>query len=186
MDTFNFLSVLFSVIMGLAVTEVLQGLRRLILARQRVILYAPALIWAVLMILVVAQAWWGMFGMRSFPSWDMAMYIAVVVQITFIYLAAGTVTPDVPEHGPVDMRAAYYANSRWFFGLLAAVIAMTFVKDKVTTGHLSLNWNTGFLGVYFAFSAAAAITKNRWYHTILAPVAALVIILYAAYLSFRI
>lgn len=185
MDTFNFLSVLFSVIMGLAVTEVLQGLRRLILARKRVAFYGPALIWALLMILVVAQAWWGMFGMRVFPSWDMGMYVAVVVQITLIYLAAGTVTPEIPEHGPVDMRAAYYANNGWFFGLVAAVIAMTFIKDRVTTGHLTVSWNTGFLAFYFAFSAIAALTKNHWYHAILAPLAVLVIVIYAAFLSFR-
>jgi len=185
MDTFSFLSVLFSVIMGLALTEILQGFRALILARRRVTVFGPALIWAVLMIVIVAQAWWGMFGMRSFAAWNMAMYIAVLLQITLMYLAASVVLPDVPEHEPFDMRAAYFANSRWFFGLLAATVASTFLKDAVTTGHIILAWNAGFLVLYIVLSAIAAKTKRLWYHWFLAPFSVAVIAIYAAVLSFR-
>jgi len=185
MDTFSFLSVLFSVIIGLALTEILQGFRALILARQRVTVFWPALIWAALMVVIVAQAWWGMFGMRGFQHWTMTMYIAVLLQITLMYLAASVVLPDVPEREPCDMRTAYFANSRWFFGLMAATVASTFVKDFVTVGHIALNGNTAFLLLYIVLSAIAAITKRAWYHWFLAPFSVAVIAIYAAVLSFQ-
>lgn len=185
MDTFNFLSVLFSVIMGLALTEILQGFRRLILARQRVIIFWPAMIWAVLMIIIVAQAWWGMFGMRSFRQWTMAMYTAVVVQITQMYLAAGVVVPEMPREGLLDMRVAYFRNSRWFFGLLALTVASTFVKDYVSVGRITLSWNAYFLELYFAILAVAAVIKRPWFHWALAPMSAAVIVAYAFLLSYR-
>ena len=98
---------LFSVVIGLALTEVLQDFRDLVHARKRVRFYWPAMAWGPLMILIVAQAWWGMFAMRDLPRWNFAMYGAVVLQIPLMYLAAGVVLSDVPDDGPFDMRAAY-------------------------------------------------------------------------------
>lgn len=185
MDTFNYLSVLFSVIMGLAVTQILQGLRSLMLARSRVKLYLPALIWAALMVLVVAQAWWGMFGMRDFRVWTFAMYAAVLLQITLMYLVAGLAIPDVPAEGPVDMREMYFAHRGWFFSLFALTIAATFLKDFVTLGRVSSEWNAYFLEFNFVLAAVAAITKARWFHWFLAPFSVATIAVYTALLSFR-
>ena len=113
MDTFSFLSVVFSVIIGLAMTEIMQGLRKLILARKRVIIFWPSLIWAGLMIFVIAQNWWGMFQMRDFRQWNMAMYAAVVFQTTLMYFAPGMLNPEYPENARVDSRLAYYKTNGW-------------------------------------------------------------------------
>ena len=52
MDEFSFLSVLISVILGLAVTEILQGFRGLLLSRTRIQIYWPVIGWAFLVLLV--------------------------------------------------------------------------------------------------------------------------------------
>ena len=44
MESFDYLSVLLSVIIGLAITQVLLGFRRLILTRMKVKLYLPTVI----------------------------------------------------------------------------------------------------------------------------------------------
>lgn len=185
MDTFSFLSVVFSVIIGLAMTEIMQGLRKLILARKRVIIFWPSLIWAGLMIFVIAQNWWGMFQMRDFRQWNMAMYAAVVFQTTLMYLSAGMVIPEVPEHGPVDLRVAYFEHNGWFFGLLASTIAATFFKDFILNGHIAWSGNTTFLTSYFSLSLIGALTKKPWFHWFLAPFSVAAITTYTALLSFR-
>jgi hypothetical protein len=185
MDVFDYLSVLFSVIIGLALTQVLKGFRALMLARSRVVVYVPALIWAALLILVVAQAWWGMFGMRDLGEWTFAIYAIVVFQITVLYLVAGLAIPDVPAEGTFDMREAYFANRQWFFGLLALTVASTFAKDYLATGSVGLNWNAYFLEFNFVLFVAAAVIKWRWFHWFLAPFCAVTIVIYTALLSFR-
>lgn len=185
MSAFDYLSVLFSVIMGLALTQILKGLRALMLARSRVRLYSPALIWAALVILIVAGAWWGMFAMRNFAEWTFAMYAVVVFQITLIYLVAGLAIPDIPAEGVVDMREMYFAHKGWFFGLFALAVVATYLKDFITTGHLSSASNAGFLGFFFALAVIAAIVKWRWYHWFLAPFSVATIVAYSALLSFR-
>ena len=185
MSVFDYLSVLFSVIMGLALTQILQGYRALMLARSRVKVYWPALIWSALVVLMVAGAWWGMFAMRTFSTWTFAMYAAVVVQITFIYLVAGLAIPDIPVEGPVDMRAMYFAHKGWFFGLIAVTVVATYLKDYITTGHLSSMANAGFLGFFCALAVIAAVIKWRWFHWLLALFSAAAIVSYTALLCVR-
>ncbi|GAA0530765.1 magnesium-transporting ATPase (P-type) [Rhizomicrobium palustre] len=185
MDTFNFLSVLFSVIVGLALTDVLQGFRKLIHARQRVIIFWPMLIWGAVMILILVQTWWGMFAMRNFAHWTFAMYGAVIGQITLMYLAAGVTMPEVPEEGPAHMEAAYFANKDWFFGLLAATVLATFLKDFILVGHVIGGANFVFLFTYLVFAVIAVAVKSRWYHLALAPVAAAGVLANAALMSYR-
>jgi hypothetical protein len=184
MDSFNFLSVLFSVVVGLALTDVLQGFRKLIQARARLTVYWPALAWGMVMILILAQAWWGMFAMRAIAHWTFAMYGTVVAQITLMYLAAGVTMPEVPEH-PLDMRAAYFANKGWFFGLLSATVVATFIKDLVLTGHMNSPGNVAFLLIYLSFSLVGAVTKANWYHLALAPLGGLGVLASAVLMSFR-
>ena len=57
-DSFSYLSVLLSIIIGLAVTQILQGLRVLMLSRASARLYAPSLIWSALLLLIATQMWW--------------------------------------------------------------------------------------------------------------------------------
>ena len=64
MDAFSYLSVLLSVILGLAIQQVLLGYRGLALSRERVRWYAPPLIWSGLVLLLVVQHWWSSFGLR--------------------------------------------------------------------------------------------------------------------------
>ncbi len=185
MSVFDYLSVFFSVILGLAVTQVLLGFRGLMLARRRVKIYWPALIWDVLVIFVVAGAWWGMFAMRKFEVWTFAMYAAVVVQITLIYLVAGLTIPDIPAEGPVDMREMYYAHNGWFYTLFALVVAATFAKDMITTGHFSSVGNACFLSLFFVLALIGANTKRAWFHVGFAWTSVVVITIYTAVLSFR-
>ena len=51
MESFNYLSVLLSIILGLAITQVLLGFRGLILTRVKVKLYLPTVIWVELALL---------------------------------------------------------------------------------------------------------------------------------------
>ncbi|MBV9642907.1 MAG: hypothetical protein JO334_04985 [Verrucomicrobia bacterium] len=67
MESFNYLSVLLSIVLGLAITQVLLGLRGLILTRAKVKLYFPTMIWAGLALLIAVQAWWASFACACMP-----------------------------------------------------------------------------------------------------------------------
>lgn len=77
MDQFSYLAVLLSIILGLAVTQVLTGFRGLLQSRTTVRLYWPPLAWAFLLLLVFVQSWWPMFGLREQAEWTFAGFAVV-------------------------------------------------------------------------------------------------------------
>lgn len=117
MDQFSYLSVLLSIILGLAFTQVLTGVRGLLLARGRIRLYWPTLVWAVLLLVIFVQSWWAMFGLREHSEWTFAQFAMVLLQTIVLYLLAGLVLPDFGNAADVDLRRHYYDERVWFFGI---------------------------------------------------------------------
>lgn len=180
MDTFSYLSVLFSVILGLALTEILQGFRRLIVARHKVIMYPPLLIWMGLVLLVVVQDWWAMFGLREVQNWTFLEYGAVLLLVTLLYLVAGLSVPEPEDNGQIDMEKTYFSHARWFFGLFCAAIVASLLKGYAFDPRLTLDGNFWFHMVFLVTSALASALKSRWYHGVLAPFMA---VSFAAYIG---
>ncbi|MGA7713990.1 MAG: hypothetical protein WCA81_19005 [Rhizomicrobium sp.] len=185
MDAFSYLSVLFSVILGLALTQLLKGMRSVMLARSRVRLYWPALIWVGVIALVVTQDWWSMFGMRGIKDWTFAMYAIVLLMVTLLYLVAGLAVPDIERHGEMDLRESYFAHARWFFGLFAFALVVSVFKDLIINGQFPSRINLAFHGLFFVGATIAAVTKSRWYHALLAPIAGAVFVGYIVLLFAR-
>jgi len=72
MDQFSYLSVLMSIIVGLAITQILKGYRGIVLSRQRVVTYWPTLVWSGSLLVMNVQSWWASFGLREVQNWTFA------------------------------------------------------------------------------------------------------------------
>ena len=184
MDSFSYLSVLLSIIIGLAVTQVLQGLRALILTRETARLYPPALMWAFLMLLIATQMWWSSFGLSDHEDWTFALYGLILLQVGLFYLASGLVLPDLTP-GEIDLETDYFRNKGWFFGLLAAVAVTSIFKDVALEGHLPDPANFLFHLMLIASSIVAMMTASKRYHALLAPVSLSLFLGYIALLFAR-
>lgn len=164
-DTFNYLAVLFSIIVGVAATELLQNIRGLLVARQRIIPYAPALIRTATLMLILAQTWWAIFGLRTHLDWTFGMYGAVLLQIVLLYLVTALALPTVTDNdGAIDMRAAYFAHSRLFYLLLVAAAVASVAKDFVIDGRLPDPANLGFHVGLITISLAQALSHSDRLH----------------------
>lgn len=182
MDAFEYLSVLLSVILGLAVTQVLQGLRAMMLARSGVRLYAPSLIWAATLILIAVQSWWAMFGLSDRQAWDFASFAMVLLQTVVFYLWSGLVLPDFRPGEPLDLKDHYHRERPWFFGLAIATLVASLMKDVVLDGRLPQAGNVAFHLVLIAMSAVAIVWRREVFHQINAPLVAASVVGYVAIL----
>ena len=185
MDAFSYLSVLLSIILGLAITQVLLGLRGLMHARSRVRMYAPAMIWALLLLVVFVQSWWSEFGLRRHETWTFLGFSVVVAHSIFLYMLAALALPEVQGDAKVDLREHYYDAHRWFFSFVVLAALAGTAKDLVLDGRLPESRNLAFQLSFVTVGAIAAITRREWYHQLLAPVAALAFFWYVALLFSR-
>jgi len=183
MDAFSYLSVLLSIILGLAITQVLQGLRGLMHARSRVRLYAPAMIWALMLLVVFVQSWWSEFGLRHHENWTFVGFSVVVAHSVFLYMLAALALPDVrSDDKDVDLREHYYDSHRWFFSFVVLAALAGAAKDLALDGRLPEPRNLAFQLTFAATGAIAAVTRREWYHQFLAPAAAIAFACYIALL----
>lgn len=177
-DAFAYLSVLLSIILGLAIAEVLQGYGALLLSRSKVKLYAPPLIWSVMMLLMATQFWWASFGLAQREHWDFAAFTAVLLQTVMMYMGTTVVLPKVGSDQPIDLRAHYYSEATPFFsfGLLFLVIGMA--KDWLLGQPFERPLSLPFTAFVTAATLLALIVRRPRVHECIAPVMAIVILAY--------
>jgi hypothetical protein len=184
LDSFNYLSVLLSIVIGLAITQVLQGLRVLMLSRETARLYAPSLVWTAMVLLIATQMWWSSFGLRDHREWTFALYALILLQVGLFYLASGLVLPDLrPDN--IDLQADYFRNRRWFFGLLAGAAVVSILKDVALEGRLPDTSNLIFHIILIGSCVGAIVSPNRRYHAVLAPASLVLFVGYIALLFAR-
>ena len=185
MDQFSFLSVLISVILGLAVAEILQGFRGLLWSRTRIQIYWPVIGWAVLVLLVCFQHWWSMFGMRTHHDWTVQQFAIMVLQTILIYMVAGLVFPDFFGEALVDLKESFYAHCRWFFSLGVAIIMVSVCKHLLLDGKLPNPTYLIFQAMFGVTLFVGALTRQEWYHKTLVVFTNAAFVLYIVLLYAR-
>jgi hypothetical protein len=178
MDEFGYLSVLLSVILGLAVTQILKGFRGLILSRARTRIYWPVIVWAALVLLICFQSWWAMFELRHYQQWTFAAFAAVLLQTIVTYMLAGLVFPDLFGEGIVDLRENFYANRVWFFALGFFLILVSICKVVVLYGELPHPTDLAFHAFFGTMFLIGALTRREWAHRALVVGGIVSLILY--------
>jgi ammonia channel protein AmtB len=182
MDAFSYLSVLISLILGLAITQVLKGFRGLMHARSRVQGYWPTVLWGVLIIVISVQGWWSMFGLRRHVDWTFLEFSAVLAQTIVLYLLAALVLPDIFGDAHVNLREHYYDHRRWFFSLLTLLIATSLIKSLTIDHELPRAADLIFQIAFAAVSISGVIVGRPRYHEFLAVLGVVAIIGYIAFL----
>jgi hypothetical protein len=179
-ESFNYLSVLISIIIGLAIAQVLQGIRGLVLTRSKVKLYTPTVFWAGMALLIAVQVWWASFSMHLQAKWNFLALLTIVLQATSVYMIAALILPDAKGDSPVDLREHYFAHRRWFFGALLGSIVFSLLKELVLYGRLPYPLDLGFQLAIGVVAIAAMLQSREWFHKLLAPVSGVLFVLYIA------
>ena len=185
MDAFSHLSVLISIILGLAITQLLQGLRGIVLTRSRVRLYWVPLLWAAIVLVICVQAWWAMFGLRGVREWTFLAFSVVLLEVLAIYMQAAFILPDFAGDGLVDLRQHYFGHLRWFFGSALLTFAASLTKDVVLSGHLPDTANLAFHLLLGGLTALAALWANERFHKANAILTAVALTIYIVALFAR-
>ena len=180
MDAFSYLSVLISIIVGFAMTEVLKALVGVVQRRAVVRHYWPAIACAVFSLIVDVQFWWASFGLRRETNWTFAGFSLVLLQAVLLYLFAALSLPDTAKGEEVDLRANFFANHRWLFGALLGVLAVSVVKDVVLSGYLPEPLNLAFHGVFAAIALTGIASRREVVHKALVVISLVVIGVYIA------
>lgn len=172
MELFSYVMVLASVIVGLAITQLLQGVAVIVQHPRRRNAYWVHIVWVLYAFEYVALWWWYEYSFTARSSWTFSLYLFILLYAVAIYLMCAVLTPhDLQNYD--GFEAYYYSRRRWFLGLAAAVILFD-IGDTLSKGtdHFAA------LGPHYAIAAvlfpAAYIvgmfTRVRPYHGAIAVI----------------
>ena len=160
MDAFSYLSVLLSIILGLAIAQVLQGYRAVLLARGRIRLSAPVLIWSGLLLLFAMQAWWASFGLRARTHWEFLSFVVILVQMVLLYMLTAVIFPEVGGDNGVDLVDHFERHRPIFYGFLISMLVASILKDIVLDHRLPSPLNLTFHAALIAIAITGIVTRS--------------------------
>jgi hypothetical protein len=127
---YEHLLVVMSIVVGLAVTQVLKGAAQLYRTRARVRTYWLHWAWTILLVVFSLLLWWTYWSYRTITDWTFLRFVLYLSPVVVFYLLTSIAFPD-PNEGVVDLREFYYANRVGFFGTFAAYGVMAGVTAMI-------------------------------------------------------
>jgi hypothetical protein len=155
MKPFDYLTVLISIVLGLAITNVLTRLALVMQSRDRVSFYWPPIAWALWIFFICIQHWWAQWTWQYAPEPTFGGFCLQLMTPVLLFLVGALALPDREEDGKLDLQGWYFYNRKWFFGLLFLIPLVSILEEIVRSGSMRSLVNLAFL---IAFSVVAAIS----------------------------
>ena len=168
MSTFEFISVLLSIVIGLALTRLLSGVGRAMEIRREVRFYWVQGIWVANVALILVVFWWAtLFSHADVELWLFPNFALLLAYSVLLFLLAVLILPTDLAEG-VDLEAHFFEVRPWFFTLLALATVAEFGDTLL---HGGLERVVGLGPPYWIIllsggilSAIGARSANRRFH----------------------
>lgn len=169
---------LVSILIGIALADLSVSLHRLLRARRRIRWDWLPLGTALVVSLMILQAWWAFYRMGQQEIWTQYWsFLVLAFYLMSLFLLASAALPDeVPETG-LDLRGYYRENQRYFWSLFAvSLLGATGTMalgayPHVGVGRLAIAaaGNMVMIGICLSL----AWSRSRLYHGIVVALLAL-------------
>lgn len=162
MSAFDYLTILTSIVLGLAIANVLGRLATVITARERVDFYWPPIAWGVWLFFIAVQHWWAEWGVRHTLQWSFGVFWLQLLTPVVLFLLSAVILPEREgARGVLDLGEWYFRNRRWFFGLLFFLPALSIAEELARTGRMASLLNLVFLLAFEVAIALGFFLKSR-------------------------
>lgn len=178
MTQFEYLSVLVSIIIGLGLSHLLSSTARLIQLRHRARLYGPTLCWMALLFLAHIQIWWVAFDRRGDAEWNFFSFLLYLLIPITVFVLSYLIVPDLEGGGQVDLKASYYGNRVWVFGLFGLLPLISLGEEYVHDDRIPMDADLLFRLGFLALALCGAGIRSERYHAVNAGLGLLLFFLY--------
>lgn len=160
MSPFEYLSVLVSIILGLAIAQLLSGAARLIQLRHRVRMHATTLCWMAMLFLLNIQIWWAAFARREAMDWNFFEFMFYLLMPIIAFLLSHLVLPELGDEDEVRLAEHFDRNRPWFFALFVALLLVSLGEQSLRRGFVRIDVDFAFHALFLATALAAARIRS--------------------------
>ena len=169
MNAFDYALGLISILVSLALADIVISFHRLMRRARSIHWDGRVLVAAALVVLEIIRLWFAQWTLRdSADALTFSVYLGLFVQVMLLVLLAAAALPDEPDER-FDLGTFYDANRRYFWGVFAAyqltyfllwlfVFGGTQASNKAAAGPIDWLRLLVPLGLYLML----AIVRRRW------------------------
>lgn len=159
-----------SIIVGVAVTDLLTSFHRLLRARQRVQWDFLPLWVALSVLLTLVQVWWGLAGEEQ-TSLTIRAFLPTLTVLIILFLLSAAALPDDAGPEGVDLRAFYLEHQRTIWILYSAALATLIAGNAISTLTEGGGWqmvvdNAVGDAIVLLIMMSLAVFRTRWWHIV--------------------
>ena len=130
MSPFEYVIVLISIILGLGITTILTGVAEWIKHSNRQLLYAPYLIWIVLVFVMHIHEWWISYALKSVERWPLHLFLFIVLYPINLYVLAHLLFPaDIKKE--LDAKVFYLNHYPKIFTCVCVMVVLSIVDNML-------------------------------------------------------
>jgi hypothetical protein len=141
MSDTDILLTLYSIVAGLGISKLVQGLATMIEARERIRFYWVHSAWLAITLAAHVVTIFALIRFSKSPHWTVFNSMLTLSMPLLLYLVSDLLVPTVAEHESVDLRAYFYRNRRWFYGLMIAT-TLVGMAVQIAVEH-QVDWTQG-------------------------------------------
>ena len=168
MTQFEFVLVLLSLIVGIALADLLSSVSRQLRDRE---------LWkfswlqsgvAVFIFVALLQQWWESWGLQGVEQWNFANVLLMLAGPVGLYIAAHLLYPRGQRS--VDLEEHYFENARVFWMVAAVVVVVATLFRPISFGMPLFDLDNAASVVLFATFLTLALVGKRVVHKIVFPI----------------
>jgi hypothetical protein len=175
MQPFEFIMVVPSIIIGLAIAELLSGVARVLRGELRP--YWIHEIWVFTVFLLLVQYCWSLFDLAARNEWVFLDLVNLLAPPIVLFLVSSLLFPGESDRTP--LADFYYSKRKPVFGLLAVLMLYYFLQE-FSISAAEIAELSGFATLVVLFQ-----TTRARLHAVLSVVYALVFVLFIAAFSYK-
>lgn len=156
MTIFEYIMVMVSIILALALAQLLRAVAELITSTRR---YWVHITWVVILALLVVQFWWAYWDFNAIQIWTFDAYLSVLLLPTIVFLMAYLLVPSQRAED-TDWKAYFDGISRWFFGILLILSVVGIAISAVYLSTPLLHPYRAFQLAFFALAVSGLIFRS--------------------------
>jgi hypothetical protein len=165
--------VVMSIVLGLAVTQLLKGAAQLYRSRNRVRTWWLHWAWTALLLVFSLLLWWTYWSYRLITDWTFLRFVLYLSPTVAFYFLSSIAFPD-PADRVEDLREYFFANRVGFFGTFAAYAILAGVTATVVRGMPVTDVSNLFrVGMVLLLVACMRSTSERLHAALFVIAAAL-------------
>ena len=157
MSQFEFVTILYSLVVAFGVSEILAALGRILRDRARVPPFPPQVFALLLLLLALLQSLWGYWGFSD-VEWSFWRFLVAFLPLLALSIATSIAIPEESQSGNDSRKEQYFSTT----GLVLPLIAVWVLLGTVAEFTLSdFTWHAGQLVRFGAVVILFALSRSR-------------------------